>query len=132
MSHLKSLSILALAFPFYAAASTQILNCRFQTAITADRIHVALSDFQNGTFLYETGDPAGTGTTAALKLKRMSDPEPGLAAFEVQSQAVEMIFKLETSKLFQTGSNVDATLLSRIPEMDLSQEQALTCDSVVK
>ena len=132
MSHLRSLPLLVLAFPFLAQASTQILSCRFQTGTTADRIRIVLSDFQNGTFLYETGDPSGTGTTAPLKLKRIQDPEPGVAAFEVESQAVEMVFTLETSKLFQTASNLEATLLSRIPEMDLSQEQPLACDSVVK
>jgi hypothetical protein len=132
MTRTNSLILLALGLPFIAHASSQVLNCRFQESSTGDLIRVTLLDAQNGTFLYETADPAGTGTTAALKLKRINDPEPGFAAFEVQSPAVEMIFKLETSKLFQTATGVNATLLSRIPEMDLSQEQALACDSVLK
>ena len=132
MTRTNLLALLAFGLPFLAHASSQVLNCGFQESSAGDRVRVTLLDTQNGTFLYETADPAGTGTTAALKIKRMNDPEPGFAAFEVQSPAVEMIFKLEASKLFQTASGVNATLLSRIPEMDLSQEQALTRESVVK
>ena len=132
MTRTNFLILLTLGLPVFAHASSQFLNCRFQESSAGDRVRVTLLDSQNGSFLYETADPAGTGTTAALKLKRMADPETGIAAFEIQSPAVEMIFKLETSKLFQTATGVNATLLSRIPEMDLSQEQALTCDSLVK
>ncbi len=125
------LSSLTLLFPFFAHAS-QILSCRFPDGLSADRIRVTLLDSQNGSFLYETADPAGTGSTEALKLKRTQDPEPGTAAFEIQNAAVQMTFKIETALLFQTGNKLPASLLSRIPEMDLSQEQPLSCDSVVK
>ncbi|MBU6154102.1 MAG: hypothetical protein KGP28_07355 [Bdellovibrionales bacterium] len=131
MTRTNVLPTLALLVPFFAHAS-QILHCKFPEGQSGDRVRVTLLDSNNGTFLYETADPAGAGSTEALKLKRAQDPEQGVAAFEIQSSAVQMTFKINTALLFQSGSGITASLLSRIPEMDLSQEQPLTCDSFVK
>jgi hypothetical protein len=124
------LPVLLMPFlPFIAEASSQNLSCRFVGGSSADRVRITLLSPQDGTFLYETADSSGTGSTEAIRLKRISDPKPGTAAFEVQSSAVQMIFTVEASKLFRAGTGIEATLLSRIPEMDLSQEQPLLCDS---
>jgi len=116
-------------------AALQTLTCRFEEGSSPDRIRIVLSDLQTGSFLYQTPDTAtdaSTGSSATLKLKRAPNPEPGMATFETQSSAVQMQFTMSEEHLFKAGTDVNARLASRIPEMDLSQEQLLLCDSVLK
>ena len=128
---MRRLNLILALIPFTASAS-QILTCRFPDPTITDQIKITLQSPDSGTFSYLAPDPNHSSSDSVLKVKRIEPESSTLAKFEVQSSAVQMIFKMPVTLLNQNSSAFKASLSSSIPGMDLSQDQDLGCDSVMR
>jgi hypothetical protein len=128
---MRSLATFLVLIPMTASAS-QILTCRFPDPAITDQIKITLQSPDSGTFAYVAPDPNHSSSDSVLKVKRIEPESTTLAKFEVQSSAVQMTFKMPVAVINQNSSAFKASLSSSIPGMDLSQDQDLACDSMMR
>lgn len=126
-----TLALLASLLTLSAQAAVFKLDCTFTDPEVKDHILIELHSDQRGTFYYKAESDEATAATSAdkLDLLRVTSDRDDTAKWRVKTSDVGLYFLMPANFVMKPADSFKASLLTKIDELNLSNEQEMKCSS---